>query len=282
IIIFSCTLFLIISIVSLLILKNINNYNDIIDTLPLSNEDKDEGINFDISYIDIGKIGLNYSSDDKLKVIIEKNLKKYTYDLRNDGVNEYYPLQMGDGIYSVKLFRNIEGDFYNELLSKDVALELLWSNIVYQNSIQEINWNDKSYVVTMADELTEGVEDEFDKIKKIYNYIVENLKYDDYKIADIKPGYIPDNDKILNEKKGICYDFASLYASMLRSQGIPAKLVKGYADGIYNYHAWNEVYIKKLNIWIIQDLTYDIQVRELGIKYCIMKNPAKYHKMKEY
>ncbi len=34
-------------------------------------------------------------------------------------------------------------------------------------------------------------------------------------------GYLPDVDSILQEKKGICFDYAALMATMLQSQNIP-------------------------------------------------------------
>ena len=56
-------------------------------------------------------------------------------------------------------------------------------------------------------------------------------------------GYIPNPDSTLEEGAGICYDFAALTASMLRSANIHAKLVKGYSTYTPVYHAWNEVLI---------------------------------------
>jgi len=50
---------------------------------------------------------------------------------------------------------------------------------------------------------------------------------------------------------GICFDFSSLLAAMLRSQDIPAKLAMGFVatSPKPTYHAWNEVYINDVG-WI--------------------------------
>ena len=45
----------------------------------------------------------------------------------------------------------------------------------------------------------------------------------------------------------ICFDYASLTAAMLRSQGIPARLEIGYAGSVY--HAWISVYTEETG-WI--------------------------------
>lgn len=42
---------------------------------------------------------------------------------------------------------------------------------------------------------------------------------------------------------GICFDYASLGAAMLRSVGIPARIVTGYVSPNDFYHAWIMVYI---------------------------------------
>jgi transglutaminase/protease-like cytokinesis protein 3 len=45
--------------------------------------------------------------------------------------------------------------------------------------------------------------------------------------------------------KGICFDYASLAASMLRSQGIPTKIIFGYVAPDNLYHAWNMFYTEE-------------------------------------
>lgn len=70
-------------------------------------------------------------------------------------------------------------------------------------------------------------------------WVTDNVAYDTQLAATVKSGYVPDPDSVLAKRSGICYDYASLMAAMVRSQGIPARLVVGYAaDNIY--HAWNE------------------------------------------
>ena len=47
---------------------------------------------------------------------------------------------------------------------------------------------------------------------------------------------MPDSNRTLETKKGICFDYASLMALLLRSQNIPCKLVVGYAGVEYHAH----------------------------------------------
>jgi transglutaminase-like putative cysteine protease len=57
----------------------------------------------------------------------------------------------------------------------------------------------------------------------------------------------------LDSKKGICYDYAAVLASLLREAGIPAKLVMGYRSDMQAYHAWNQVMVG--GQWITVDAT---------------------------
>lgn len=82
-----------------------------------------------------------------------------------------------------------------------------------------------------------------EKSKKIHRYIVNNYSYDyDILMTDeFKNGYLhPNYDRISVKNKGICYDLASLYVSLLRGMGVPAALSIGDAtEGDFiGYHAW--------------------------------------------
>ena len=63
----------------------------------------------------------------------------------------------------------------------------------------------------------------------------------------VKSGYLPVLDAVLEKKSGICFDYAALMTGMLRSQGIPCKLVVGYAGQAY--HAWISVWSEETG-WV--------------------------------
>ena len=84
-------------------------------------------------------------------------------------------------------------------------------------------------------------------MEKIYDYVVNTLTYDAKKAASVQSGYLPVLDDVLAAKTGICFDYASLMVGMLRSQGVPCKLVVGYAGTAY--HAWINVWTEETG-WI--------------------------------
>ena len=84
--------------------------------------------------------------------------------------------------------------------------------------------------------------------------MITNITYDEELAANVKTNYLPNIDNTLKTKKGICFDYASLMAAMLRSQGVPTKLVVGYSGEAY--HAWISVYLKEIG-WVDDIIEFD-------------------------
>ena len=238
---------------------------------------------FDTSQLSKGIIKVAYTSSNRLKVIIQKDDSKYTYDLRKDGVAEAFPLQLGNGTYKVGLYENTSGKSYKMIDSATVDLNLKDNNIVYLNTVQSIDWAVNPKSVAKATELTQSVKDPLEKAKLLWDYMVANNAYDFEKLNHLPSTYLPVPDTTLIQQDGICYDFASLYAAMLRAQGIPAKLVKGYAPNYATgYHAWNEVYDASKKQWYIVDTTYDLQIYPANKKITMYKSKDDFKKVFEY
>jgi transglutaminase-like putative cysteine protease len=236
----------------------------------------------DTSAIDEGTVTISYVAEQRLKVLVEKDGQRLTYDLRNDGIAETYPLQLGDGDYTIGVLVNTTGTKYKYVSKQTVRLELEDDKQVYLASVRDVNWNPDMDAITKANELTEGLKSDSEKIKKIYEYIVSSFRYDYNKLAALPSTYTPDIDNIYSSGKGICYDFSSVFAAMLRSQGIPAKLVKGYTPNVEGYHAWNEVFDSEKGEWIVIDTTYDAERKAAGRAYGMIKETAHYSKVYEY
>ena len=194
----------------------------------------------------------------RLRVLVEKGGERAAYNL-HDGTKTAdavatFPLNMGNGTYVVRIMENTEGNSYREVYRKEVKLDVQ-KHAEFLNSVQEINWKTSDPAIQHASRLTAGMSNDMDKVRAVYNYVSKNISYDHDKVSQINHFYLPNINDTFSTKKGICYDYASLTAAMLRSQGIPTRLVKGYAPGIDVYHAWNEVYIASQDRWITIDAT---------------------------
>ncbi|MFT3985964.1 MAG: transglutaminase-like domain-containing protein [Lachnospiraceae bacterium] len=117
-----------------------------------------------------------------------------------------------------------------------------------------------------------NVKDDTEKVKIVYKYITSNFKYDQEKASSIQPGYLPDLNDVARFGKAICYDYASLFAAVLRSNQIPTKLVMGYRNDMEAYHAWNEVLLD--GKWVIIDTTVDSSIVQSGRKTDMVKDPS--------
>lgn len=250
------------------------------------NETPDE--TFCTDYTAQGLLRVCYFNDSgkKIKLEVMHDGDLIRYNLNGAGGIEDFPLQYGDGEYTVRIMEQIEGDQYYavEYTTFDVTLED--ENRVYLNSVQNVNWDyemqpiqDVRYIVASSLEedntlLPSCTED-------IYDYVVQNIRYDSAKVFDLLYNYLPDIVDTYTTGEGICYDYASLFAAMLRSIGIPAKLVKGYASYAPDtYHAWNEVLLG--GEWITIDPTRDASLHVSGTASDMQKEDTNYTKVYEY
>jgi transglutaminase-like putative cysteine protease len=224
--------------------------------------------------VEINTGSTDYSS---FKAIVEKDDVKYIYNLVS-GIDAL-PLQMGSGTYSVSLLGSNDGRRFRKLTEKSFTVTLE-ENAVYLSSSQTVNWNDESEVAILAKELTKDAETDREKLEAIHNYIVNNVSYDYQKASSLPKGYIPNADSTLEDEKGICYDFAAMTASMLRSVDVPTKLIKGYSAYTPVYHAWNEVLID--GEWIVVDASTDSIFVANNVQYSLEKSVNDYLTSKEY
>lgn len=208
----------------------------------------------DLSNVAEGYIVAGYYGDcPKVKLqITGQDNNTYTYDLH--GGDEVFSLSAGNGEYLVSIYENIEGNRYTAVLKQPIYVEItnLFGPYLYPN--QYANFHPDSETVKMAGQLSVSAQTDLEVVSNIYNYIKDNIIYDYEKASSVESGYLPDVDVILANKKGICLDYASLMVSMLRSQGIPARIDVGYVDGAY--HAWVNVYVQEEG-WINGVIRFD-------------------------
>jgi transglutaminase-like putative cysteine protease len=229
-------------------------------------------------------IGARYqpSEPHRLKVILNKDNLNYYYGLNSFFLFDFYPLQLGNGTYKLSVMENTTGSKYMFITTTDVQQDNSDGIRVYLQSMKIVNWNMSSLAVKRAFDLTSGLNGDILRIRAVYNYVVKTIKYDSAKLGTLPEDYTPDLDQLINDKKGICYDYSAIMASMLRSIGIPAKLIMGYTPNINGYHAWNEVYLKSEGRWIVIDTTYDAAMENSGGSYSMEKAAADYSNISFY
>ena len=218
---------------------------------------KSKGVTVDASNTKYGYIMVKYdgSSAAKKKVIVQgPSGVKYTYNLNKTRDYETFVLSDGDGRYNVGVFENIAGTKYSTLFTQTIDVKLADQFAPFLSPNQYVNFTVNSNAVKKAAELTAGMSDELAKVEAVYSFVVKNVTYDKQKAQTVQSGYLPDVDEVLSTKKGICFDYAALMASMLRSQNVPTKLVVGYTGSAY--HAWISTYTAETG-WIEGVIFFD-------------------------
>lgn len=195
------------------------------------------------------------ASDKKIKAQVKGPTTTYTYTLAASADNwTTFPLSDGNGDYTVTVYENTSGTKYAAVASVSFTASMADEFAPFLRPNQYVDYTDAPNTIAKAAALTKGLTDPLAKVKAVYNFVVSNLTYDKQKASTVKSGYLPVLDTVLAQKKGICFDYASLMTAMLRSQGVPCKLVVGYAGSAY--HAWISVWSEK-DGWVNAAIYFD-------------------------
>ena len=204
---------------------------------------------FDLSMVNQGVVGVEAFSSHKLKFGITVAGNSVYYNIMNDGTPSIFPLTAGSETYSFRVMENVSGSKYRELYSGFAAVELDNQFVPYVRNSDYVPYSAESMCVKKAAELAANASDAVGVVGSIYEYVTDNITYDFKKAKTVQSGYMSDPDLTLSTGNGICFDYAALAAAMLRSQGIPTKMVFGYVSPSGAYHAWNMFYTEETG-WI--------------------------------
>lgn len=216
-----------------------------------------DGVRIDLSSTSEGYVAVAVEADARVKFQVLKDDLTYTYNMASDGTPSFFPLQSGSGTYTFKVMENVEDTKYAEKYSVDAEVSLADEFQPFIRPSDYVDYTENSQCVKLAQDLAAGCDSELDVVGAVFDYICENIDYDNEKAATVKTGYLPNPDETLMSGKGICFDYASLAAAMLRSEGIPTKVIFGYVSPNDLYHAWNMFYTEETG-WV----TVDYQVSE--------------------
>lgn len=201
-----------------------------------------------------GYIGVEYSGENpevRLQMISEENVT-YTHNIPIGEV--ILPISEGSGTYTFIGYESVAPGEYAIVFSENVELNVDKETLIYLYPNMYVNFTKDSNAVSLAKSLAAECTCDIEVINAVYKYVTDNITYDHELAENVQSGYLPDVDYVLESKKGICFDYASLMASMLRSQRIPTRLEIGYAGTAY--HAWVSAYIEDVG-WINGVIQFD-------------------------
>lgn len=127
---------------------------------------------------------------------------------------------------------------------------------VYLKPNKHVPVNDK--LRKLAKTITYEKNTDWGKARAVYDYVMDELRYskDDPQICGVGDTFVT-----LQSKRGNCSDYHTLFISLLRSLGIPAKFEIGFPipsdknEGkVGGYHCWAKFYIEEKG-WIPVDIS---------------------------
>ncbi len=146
--------------------------------------------------------------------------------------------------------------------------------------------SDDSSIIAKAKEITYGYSSDYKRARAIFEYVYDTLSYDKADSVANKGALAA-----LESKRGVCEEFATLYAALCRAVEIPCKVIEGYRltkeidepaetivdqntgdvkikEATYKYtitpHVWNEIYFDDYG-WVPLD-TCVVHVTPSGTK----------------
>jgi hypothetical protein len=126
---------------------------------------------------------------------------------------------------------------------------------------------------SLAHELTFPYSEESQKVRAIYSWIAQHIRYNTGMLKGSRPVYFPAEDstdwtsavemtarRVLKRRAAVCDGYAKLFKTLCDKAGIRSELVTGYARGYADRdrfrtnHSWNAVQID--SVWHLLDVTW--------------------------
>lgn len=153
-----------------------------------------------------------------------------------------------------------------EVLMTMGTSSIMSSALSASDFIQKDNPNIKN----LAKEITNGIDDEYEKIKNVHAWVARNIYYD--KDSYVSQRHVNKDNSAVGTRvgqKGVCRGYTNLTAALLRSLGIPTVPLSVYTLGGIKDGGWNSPENKDAsanhiipvarikNRWLIMDPTWD-------------------------
>lgn len=198
---------------------------------------KNSSLTVDYSHMEDGYILCKgKSGKNRLKLRIVCGDETYTYDINNKGDYEVFPLQEGSGNYKITLYKNTSGKKYSQSGAVSLKAALTREDAAFLCPNQYVSYTESSSAVKASHEVCDALGSDEEIYNAVCGYITHNFMYDHIKAVTVQAGAMPDLEAPFDKHMGICQDLSAVMVCMLRVQGIPARIMIGYADN--NYHAW--------------------------------------------
>ena len=187
-------------------------------------------LTIDYTHMDQGYVMVRaQASDERMKLTVEHGSDSLLYSMNNEGKYETIPLQYGSGEYTFSLWTAgaADSDRYKKNGTITLKCSIPDENSCFLYPNQYVNYSADSPVVEKAGKLCKGLKDPEEITRTVCDYIQYAFVYDFVKTVTADKEQLPDIETAWKEKSGTGWDLSAVTCAMLRSRGVPAKLVIG-------------------------------------------------------
>jgi len=150
------------------------------------------------------------------------------------------------------------------------------TNLERLTRIKITNQAQATTIRNLAQEIVQGITNDYDKILAINNWVADNIYYDfdAFRSGNLR-GISTDAYGTLKSRRSVCQGYAELTDALLRAAGIPSRIATGFARGYStrgqsweqinitsSNHAWNEAFVD--GRWVVFDPTWNSSNRFEG------------------
>ena len=185
----------------------------------------------------------------------------------------------------IQIYNEIRMNEFRPKIKEKISFPISSVPSQYQKYLEETeNIESENYgIIKLASEIVEGEDDLFEVVTLVGEWIGENLEYE---LNEETENNVQSAKWVLDHRYGACDEFSNLFIALIRSLGIPARYIGGYAftnmNGLDDFgsHAWAEVYFPGYG-WVPFDVTYgqlgfvDVSHVNMGEKLCSSEGAIK-------
>lgn len=205
----------------------------------------------------------NRENEEKIIAIVDTDNPSereiYCLDLDEDGFF-YRKIYLRSGVrdYKVSILYNVEGNRYRYVHKYKVKNTVEVNK--YLTPVQDVDSEDVR-IIEKAKDTTQGLKTDYEKIKAVYQWVSKNHSYDYDKRDKLESKTYKGASGslyMLQTQKGVCHDYATLSAALLRALNIPTQVVVADIEigGEIVKHAWNKAYDSDKERWVVFDTTF--------------------------